>query len=328
MQKRRCELGLRQQDVAKYHKIGVWNYIAWEYIWLGALPLAVIADVDTASPNLYYIHVDHLNRPVRMTDGAKVTVWDATWLPHGGVHAITGTAALDARFPGQWFQLESGLHYNWHRHYDPTTGRYTQADPLGFIDGPSVYAYAVNSPQMYVDEDGRFAWIFAGAVAGAAFEYFTNACASRNDILLAAASGALGGGLGAVVGKRALVAGLKRLSINTKGRIGEALSLVKHRLKGNRLNSTQRRIPGHRTIADSAWRGRDGRAFFVESKFGTSKLTPAQRAAQRALGDAYKVDRWTYPWFGKVGNRLGGATGSAAGVFGGTAVTGECGCNN
>ncbi|MEZ5924807.1 MAG: RHS repeat-associated core domain-containing protein [Hyphomicrobiaceae bacterium] len=57
--------------------------------------------------------------------------------------ALTGPAALDTRFPGQWFQIESGLHDNWHRHYDPTTGRYTQPDPLGFVDGPGVFAYAV-----------------------------------------------------------------------------------------------------------------------------------------------------------------------------------------
>ncbi|MEQ1713400.1 MAG: RHS repeat-associated core domain-containing protein, partial [Hyphomicrobium sp.] len=62
---------------------------------------------------------------------------------------------LNARFPGQWFQVESGLHYNWHRHYDPTIGRYTQPDPLGFVDGPSVYAYARNAPHEYVDSDGR-----------------------------------------------------------------------------------------------------------------------------------------------------------------------------
>jgi RHS repeat-associated protein len=65
---------------------------------------------------------------------------------------------LDARFPGQWFQSETGLHYNWHRSYDPTLGRYTQPDPLGFVDGPSVYAYAGGSPQRYVDRDGRFVW--------------------------------------------------------------------------------------------------------------------------------------------------------------------------
>ena len=63
--------------------------------------------------------------------------------------------ALDARFPGQWFQIESALHYNWHRHYDPTLGRYTQPDPLGFVDGPSVYGYAKARPQQLVDPDGR-----------------------------------------------------------------------------------------------------------------------------------------------------------------------------
>ena len=45
--------------------------------------------------------------------------------------------------------------YNWHRTYDPTLGRYTQADPLGFVDGPSVYGYARRSPVMKVDPDGR-----------------------------------------------------------------------------------------------------------------------------------------------------------------------------
>ncbi|MGL4405870.1 MAG: RHS repeat-associated core domain-containing protein, partial [Notoacmeibacter sp.] len=52
----------------------------------------------------------------------------------------------NTRLPGQWFQIEDGLAYNWHRTYDPTIGRYTQADPLGFVDGPSVYAYGGSSP--------------------------------------------------------------------------------------------------------------------------------------------------------------------------------------
>ena len=42
---------------------------------------------------------------------------------------------MDIRFPGQWFQLETGLAYNWHRHYDATTGRYVQPDPLLSDDG-------------------------------------------------------------------------------------------------------------------------------------------------------------------------------------------------
>ena len=47
------------------------------------------------------------------------------------------------------------MHYNWHRHYDPSLGRYTQPDPLGFVDGPSVYGYAKGSPLVRVDRNGR-----------------------------------------------------------------------------------------------------------------------------------------------------------------------------
>ena len=85
-----------------------------------------------------------------------------------GVQAITGTASLNARFPGQWFQSETGLHYNWHRSYDPTLGRYTQPDPLGFVDGPSVYAYAGGSPLRRVDLDGRNSIAIGGARGGGA----------------------------------------------------------------------------------------------------------------------------------------------------------------
>lgn len=118
-----------------------------------AIPLAVVADVST-SPQTLYIHADHLDRPVRMSDGSKALVWDAVYRPFGAVETLTGSAVLDARFPGQWFQLETGLHYNWHRHYDPTTGRYLQPDPLGFVDGASVYAYAANAPATKVDSKG------------------------------------------------------------------------------------------------------------------------------------------------------------------------------
>jgi RHS repeat-associated protein len=112
------------------------------------------------------VHVDHLNRPSRMTDAAKAVVWTATWLPWGGVHAITGSASLDARLPGQWYQLEAGLHYNWHRHYDPSLGRYTQPDPLGFVDGPSVFGYAKGSPYSVVDPEGRFGVVGALGAGG------------------------------------------------------------------------------------------------------------------------------------------------------------------
>ena len=116
------------------------------------LPLAVVN--VSATPVIYQVHTDHLGRPTRMTDAAKATVWQATWKPWGEAQSITGTAAMNLRFPGQYFQIETNFAYNHHRHYDPVTGRYTQPDPLGFVDGPSVYAYAGNSPFMRADRAG------------------------------------------------------------------------------------------------------------------------------------------------------------------------------
>lgn len=117
-----------------------------EYVWLDDLPLAVVADLDTSNPHLYFVHADHLDRPIKMTDAAKTVVWDAFYRPFGEAHSIAGPAANNLRFPRQYFLLEAGLHYNWHRHYDPTLGRYIQPDPLGFVDGPSVYAYVRSDP--------------------------------------------------------------------------------------------------------------------------------------------------------------------------------------
>jgi RHS repeat-associated protein len=83
-----------------------------------------------------------------------VKVWTATYNPFGGVYVSTGSLPT-ARFPGQWFQSESGLHQNWMRDYDPTTGRYLQADPLGLVDGASVYGYVRQSTLRYFDPRGE-----------------------------------------------------------------------------------------------------------------------------------------------------------------------------
>jgi RHS repeat-associated protein len=137
-----------------------------EYIWLDDMPLAVVADVDTVSPKLWFVHADHLDRPIKMTDGSQAVVWDAVYRPFGGAVSITGSASNNLRFPGQYFLIESGLHYNWHRHYDPTTGRYLQADPLEFINGPSLYAYARSSPIIAIDELGLAVGDFPPAPPG------------------------------------------------------------------------------------------------------------------------------------------------------------------
>lgn len=137
--------------IAEYDGAG---NVVREYVWLDARPLAVVVYSGASEGEIFHIHTDHLERPVLMTDVSKSPVWQATYLPFGGMHTVIGSANLDLRFPGQRFQSETGLHYNWHRHYDPTTGRYLQPDPLGMPDGPSRWSYALNSPLMKVDPTG------------------------------------------------------------------------------------------------------------------------------------------------------------------------------
>jgi RHS repeat-associated protein len=64
-------------------------------------------------------------------------------------------APIDLRFPGQWFQAEAGLYQNWMRDYDPTLGRYIEADPLGLVDGASVYGYVRGNPLRWTDPRGE-----------------------------------------------------------------------------------------------------------------------------------------------------------------------------
>ncbi len=110
-----------------------------EYILLNGAPVAVVE-----GGVIYYVRTDHIGRPVFATNAAGAKVWTASYLPFGEVRTSTGSA-MTLRFSGQWFQSESGLHQNWMRDYDPTTGRYLQADPLGLVDGASVYGYVGHS---------------------------------------------------------------------------------------------------------------------------------------------------------------------------------------
>ena len=132
-----------------------------EYIWLAAndnepvdLPLGLVTAVNTGTPVTSLVHADHLGRPIRMTDATRATVWQASYTPFGEPQTISGSIEQNLRFPGQFFLIETSQAYNWHRHYDPTTGRYTQADPLRFVDGPSVYAYVGGSPIGAADRVG------------------------------------------------------------------------------------------------------------------------------------------------------------------------------
>ncbi|WP_251095005.1 putative T7SS-secreted protein [Streptomyces sp. Caat 7-52] len=77
----------------------------------------------------------------------RSTLWGTTaW-------ATDSTAYTPLRFPGQYYDPETGLHYNYFRHYDPETARYLTADPLGLIPAPNPAIY-VENPQVRSDALG------------------------------------------------------------------------------------------------------------------------------------------------------------------------------
>lgn len=124
-----------------------------EYIWMDG-ELVGVAEPGSGNGTISFVRTDQIGRPVFATqDSSMNKVWEASYLPFGGVHVSNGSL-IDLRFPGQWFNSESGLYQNWMRDYDPVTGRYLQADPLGLVDGAAIYNYARQSPENYFDFEG------------------------------------------------------------------------------------------------------------------------------------------------------------------------------
>ena len=145
-----------------------------EYVWLDGVPVAV-----REGGTNYYVRVDHISRPVFATNSAGTKVWTATYLPFGGVQTTTGSP-ITLRFPGQWFQSENGLHQNWMRDYDPSTGRYLEADPLGLVDGASVYGYVKQNPGRWVDPKGAYTEVVSWEPRGWGASSFGHASISVN----------------------------------------------------------------------------------------------------------------------------------------------------
>ncbi|MFH2067335.1 MAG: RHS repeat-associated core domain-containing protein [Pseudomonadota bacterium] len=124
------------------------------YIYLNGELLAKV-DGNSTSESIYYYHNDHLGTPQKLTNTNGIVVWAADYDPFGTATVSAGsTIENNMRFPGQYYDAETGLHYNYYRYYDPSIGRYLTPDPIGLAGGINLYAYVGGNPVNYSDPFG------------------------------------------------------------------------------------------------------------------------------------------------------------------------------
>ena len=148
-----------------------------EYIWLPtddgqAIPIGIYRN-----GRMFAVHADHLGTPRVITDSTNAPVWQWPYSafgnnkPSGVLKAsqnpkagVTNQAVLlkateagieaNLRFPGQYFDEESNLSYNYFRSYQAGTGRYSQPDPIGLDGGLNRFLYLDGNPLTMADPLG------------------------------------------------------------------------------------------------------------------------------------------------------------------------------
>ncbi|MDO6570130.1 RHS repeat-associated core domain-containing protein [Gilvimarinus sp. 2_MG-2023] len=130
-------------------------------------------------------HNDHLGTPKALTNASGTVVWQADYTPFGELTETVSIVEQPFRFPGQYYDGEAGLHYNYFRDYDPGLGRYVQSDPIGLRGGINTFGYGYQNPLKFTDSYGLnvescdHAWRPASANTG--YGLFGTVCGPAGD---------------------------------------------------------------------------------------------------------------------------------------------------
>ncbi|WP_353630322.1 RHS repeat-associated core domain-containing protein [Pseudomonas poae] len=117
-------------------------------------PLALLEGFGPKATKPYHYQLDHLGTPQELTDPNGEIAWSAHYRAYGEISRLdAGKVDNPLRFQGQYFDQESGLHYNRHRYYNPDIGRYLTPDPVKLAGGINGYQYVPN-PTGWVDPLG------------------------------------------------------------------------------------------------------------------------------------------------------------------------------
>jgi len=107
-----------------------------------------------AAAGYHFVATDHLGTAQVLVNASEERSWKAVSEAFGKAVVFEEAVRFSLRLPGQYFDAETGLHYNYFRDYDPSTGRYVESDPIGLNGGMNTYVYVDSNPLRWLDYRG------------------------------------------------------------------------------------------------------------------------------------------------------------------------------